>query len=150
MSSWIIVRRICLAAYWSDFFWEVCRVSSSCPRKPLGIHGAIEVLYMIGAGEVIDKIHCQEWDSLSVLSEDGTDGELLGRRLQLILSCLIWFSRRSKSLLNHLCPIAQSTRPSQMDDMISAGQGRAYRVLSGLKMMKFHVVWVLLVRCCSW
>jgi hypothetical protein len=38
---------------------------------------------MIGAGDAIDEI-LREWDSVQVLSEDGQDGELLSRRLQLI------------------------------------------------------------------
>lgn len=55
-------------------------------RKLLGVHAAIaEVLHMIGAGSVIDKIL---WESERViyLNPDGTDATLLEGRLHLIMA----------------------------------------------------------------
>ena len=55
-------------------------------NKLLRIRAAVgEVLHMIGAAEAIDSL-LRDWDSLQVLSEDGTDAELLHNRLQLIVA----------------------------------------------------------------
>ena len=55
-------------------------------RRLLQIHAAIaEVLHMIGAGEVIDKI-LQDWERIHQLDEGGADISLLDSRLKLVMA----------------------------------------------------------------
>lgn len=65
-------------------------VSPNYPEvSPLyvSIHASLaQVLHASGAGEAIDKI-LREWEQYRVLSQDGSDADLLSARLSLIAAC---------------------------------------------------------------